>query len=87
MDAVRAASATGKILFQGDSGYYAGKVAEKIVARGGLFRLGVPRGKALWRAVSLVHEDDWIDAVDYEDAQVALLDYVPTGSPAGPTSW
>jgi hypothetical protein len=77
VDAVRAAGASGRILFQGDSGYYAGKVAEKIVARGGLFRLGVPRGKALWRAVAAVHADDRIDTVDYPDAQVALLDYAP----------
>ena len=83
VDALRAAGATGRILFQGDSGYYAGKVAEKIVARGGLFRLGVPRGKALWRAVTTVHEDDWIDAVDYEGAQVALLDYAPADWPDG----
>ena len=83
VDALRAAGATGRILFQGDSGYYAGKVAEKIVSRGGLFRLGVPRGKALWRAVTTVHEDDWIDAVDYEGAQVALLDYAPAGWPDG----
>ena len=83
VDALRAAGATGRILFQGDSGYYAGKVAEKIVSRGGLFRLGVPRGKALWRAVTTVHEDDWIDAVDYEGAQVALLDYAPAAWPDG----
>ena len=83
VDALRAAGATGRILFQGDSGYYAGKVAQKIVSRGGLFRLGVPRGKALWRAVTTVHEDDWIDAVDYEGAQVALLDYAPADWPDG----
>ena len=83
VDAVRAAGATGQILFQGDSGYYAGKVAEKIVSRGGVFRLGVPRGKALWRAVAAVHEDDWIDAVDYPDAQVAPLDYAPADWPDG----
>ena len=83
VDALRAAGATGRILFQGDSGYYAGKVAQKIVARGGLFRLGVPRGTALWRAVTGVHEDDWIDAVDYPDAQVALLDYAPADWPDG----
>lgn len=83
VDAVRAAGASGPILFQGDSGYYAGKVAEKIVSRGGLFRLGVPRGKALWRAVAAVHEDEWIDAVDYPDAQVARLEYAPAGWPGG----
>jgi hypothetical protein len=83
VDAVRAAGATGRILFQGDSGYYAGKVAEKIVARGGLFRLGVPRSAPLWRAVTRVHQDDWIGAVDYPDAQVALLDYAPAGWPDG----
>jgi hypothetical protein len=79
--AVRATGAGGQILFQGDSGYYAGKVAEKIVAREALFRLGVPRSRPLWRAIAWVHEDDWIDAVDYPDAQVALLDYVPAGWP------
>jgi hypothetical protein len=83
VDAVHAAGATGRILFQGDSGYYAGKVARKIVARGGLFRLGVPRGTALWRAVAAVHDDDWTDAVDYPDAQVALLDYAPADWPDG----
>jgi DDE family transposase len=83
VDAVRAAGATGQILFQGDSGYYAGKVAEKIVARGGLFRLGVPRGKALWRAVAAVHDDDWTDALDYPDAQVAVLEYAPADWPNG----
>jgi hypothetical protein len=83
VDALRAAGATGWILFQGDCGYDAGKVAEKIVAHGGLFRLGVPRGKPLWRAVTTVHEDDWIDAVDYEGAQVAPLDHAPAGWPEG----
>ncbi|MFH9355647.1 transposase [Kitasatospora sp. NPDC017646] len=83
VDAVRAAGAGGQILFQGDSGYYAGKVAEKIAARQALFRLGVPRSRPLWRAVAAVHEDDWIDAVDYPNAQVAMLDYVPAGWPEG----
>jgi hypothetical protein len=83
VDAVRAAGASGRILFQGDSGYYAGKVAERIVAREALFRLGVPRSRPLWRAVAAVHEDDWIDAVDYPGAQVALLDYTPAGWPEG----
>ncbi|MFI9163622.1 IS1380 family transposase [Kitasatospora aureofaciens] len=83
VDAVRAAGATGLILFQGDTGYYAGKVAEKIVARGCLFRLGVPRSQPLWRAVAGVHEDDWIDAPHYPSAQVAVLDYAPPGWPAG----
>jgi Transposase DDE domain group 1 len=83
VDAVRAAGADGQVLFQGDSGYFAGTVAERIVARGGLFRLGVPRGKALWRAVALVHEDDWTDAHEYPGAQVALLDYAPAGWPEG----
>ena len=83
VDAVRAAGATGAVLFQGDSGYYAGKVAETIVARQALFRLGVPRGQPLWRAVARVHDDDWIDALDYPAAQVAVLDYAPTGWPEG----
>ncbi|MET8517999.1 hypothetical protein [Streptomyces sp. NPDC005077] len=84
VDAVRATGATGQILFQGDSGYFSGKVAEKIVARHGLFRLAVPRQAALWRAVARVDEGDWIDAVDYPDAQVALLDYAPSGWPREP---
>ncbi|MCX5215507.1 IS1380 family transposase [Kitasatospora sp. NBC_00240] len=83
VDAVRAAGARGPVLFQGDCGYYAGKVAEKITAREALFRLGVPRSRPLWRAVAPVHDDDWIDALDYPAAQVALLDYVPTGWPEG----
>jgi hypothetical protein len=83
VDAVRAAGASGQVLFQGDSGYFSGTVAKKIVARGGLFRLGVPRGNALWRAVALVHEDDWIDAAEYEGAQVALLGYAPADWPEG----
>jgi hypothetical protein len=83
VDAVRVAGAGGQILFQGDSGYFAHKVAEKIVARQCLFRLGVPRGKALWRAVAAVHEDDWIDAIAMDHAQVALLDYAPAGWPEG----
>ena len=83
VDALRAAGATGRILFQGDSGYYAGKVAEKIVARGGH---GPPQRLAARHAEpeqAAVHEDDWIDAVDYPDAQVALLDYAPAGWPDG----
>ncbi|GAA1932335.1 hypothetical protein GCM10009753_77570 [Streptantibioticus ferralitis] len=83
VDAVRAAGAQGQILFQGDSGYYSHKVAEKIVARDCLFRLAVPRTAPLWRAVARVHDDDWIDARDYDRAQVALIDYVPPGWPGG----
>jgi aryl-alcohol dehydrogenase-like predicted oxidoreductase len=33
--------------------------------------------------VTHVHQDDWIDAVDDPDAQVALLDYAPAGWPDG----
>ncbi|WP_395297600.1 IS1380 family transposase [Kitasatospora hibisci] len=83
VDAVRTAGATGQILIQGDTGYYAGRVAEKIVARRALFRLAVPRSRPLWRAVAAVHVDDWIDALDYPAAQVALLDYAPPGWPEG----
>jgi hypothetical protein len=83
VDAVRAAGAGGTVLFQGDSGYFSGRVAERIVARGGLFRLAVPRSKALWRAVSLVHEDEWPDAAVSVAAQVALVDYAPAGRPPG----
>lgn len=83
VNAVRTTGASGRILFQGDTGYYAGKVAEKIVARQALFRLGVPRSQPLWRAVARVHNDDWIDALDYPAAQVAVLDYAPPGWPKG----
>jgi hypothetical protein len=81
--AVRAAGTTGQILFQGDSGYYSHKVAGKIVACEGVFRLAMPRTAPLWRAVARVHDDDWIDAADYDSAQVALVDYAPSGRPEG----
>lgn len=83
IDAVRATGATGQILVQGDSGYYSGTVAARITAHEAVFRLAVPRTGPLWRAVSRVHEDDWICAVDYDDAQVALIDYTPAGWPEG----
>ncbi|MFE7753420.1 transposase, partial [Streptomyces sp. NPDC057428] len=83
IDAVRATGATGQILVQGDSGYYSGTVAARITAREAVFRLAVPRTGPLWRAVSRVHEDDWICAIDYDDAQVALIDYTPAGWPEG----
>lgn len=83
IDAVRASGATGPVLVQGDSGYYSGTVAARIAAREAVFRLAVPRTAPLWRAVARVHEDDWIEAVDYPEAQVALVDYVPADWPAG----
>lgn len=83
VDAVRATGATGPVLVQGDSGYYSGTVARRIVAREAVFRLAVPRTAPLWRAVTRVDEDDWIDAVDYPGAQVTLIDYAPADWPAG----
>lgn len=83
VDAVRAAGACGPILFQGDCGYYAGHLAHRITGRGRMFRLGVPRSRPLWRAVAVVHEDDWIDATGCPGAQVVLLEYVPAGWPEG----
>ena len=46
------------------------------------FAIGAKRVAPLWRILSGVREDDWTDAIDMDDAQVAVAEYCPDWWPA-----
>ena len=46
------------------------------------FAIGAKRIAPLWRLLSGIGEDDWTDAIDMDDAQVAVADYRPAWWPS-----
>jgi hypothetical protein len=67
----RRARAGGRVAMRADAGYFAGQLAR--AAR---------RIAPLWRLLDGIGEDDWRDAIDMDNAQVAVADYRPDWWPA-----
>jgi hypothetical protein len=61
-----------------DVGYFAGQLARAAhEARIG-FAIGAPSGsRPLWRLLAGIADDDWHDAIEMDNAQVAVADYSP----------
>lgn len=64
-----------------DAGYFTGDLAHAAVAEGCDFAIAAKRNTAMWRAYSSIDADAWVDAQGMPGAQVAPVDYAPTGWP------
>jgi hypothetical protein len=80
--ALPAAARAGRVLLRADAGYFAGQLARAAMVAGVGFAIGAKRIAPLWRILAGVAEDDWIDAIDMDGAQVAVADYCPDWWPA-----
>ena len=76
-----AAAAGRKIALRADAGYFAGELARAAHGHGMLFAIGAKRISSMWKALELVPEDAWRDAIDMENAQVAVSPYKPADWP------
>jgi Transposase DDE domain group 1 len=77
-----AARAAGRVGLRADAGYFAGALARAAHDQKTAFAIGARRIAPLWRLLSGIAEDDWHDAVDMGNAQVAVAGYCPDWWPA-----
>jgi hypothetical protein len=78
----RRARAGGRIAARVDAGYFAGQVARAAHDERIAFAIGARRIAPLWRLLDGISENDWTDAIDMDNAQVAVADYRPDWWPA-----
>jgi hypothetical protein len=72
----------GRVALRADAGYFAGQLARAAhEARIG-FAIGAKRIAPLWRLLAGIAGDDWHDAIEMDNAQVAVAEYCPDWWPA-----
>ena len=76
-----AARASGRAM-RADAGYFAGQLARAAHDAHIAFAIGAKRIAPLWRLLAGIAEDDWHDAIDMDNAQVAVAEYCPDWWPA-----
>jgi Transposase DDE domain group 1 len=77
------ARASGRVAMRADAGYFAGQLARAAhEARIG-FAIGAKRIAPLWRLLAGIAEEDWHDAIEMDNAQVAVAEYCPDWWPEG----
>jgi Transposase DDE domain group 1 len=69
----------GEISARFDTGFYRVDLLHDCRERGVRFSISVPRSKAMWRALENIAEEQWRDAQELPDAQVAESTYAPHG--------
>jgi hypothetical protein len=77
-----AAARAGRVAVRADAGYFAGQLARAAHDEHIAFAIGAKRIAPLWRLLAGIAEDDWHDAIDMDDAQVAVADYCPDWWPS-----
>ena len=60
-----------------DAGYFAGQMARSAHDAKIAFAIGAKRIAPLWRLLAGIAEQDWHDAIDMDNAQVAVAEYCP----------
>jgi hypothetical protein len=65
-----------------DAGYFAGQLARAAHDAHIGFAIGARRIAPLWRVLAGLAEDDWHDAIEMDNAQVAVAQYCPDWWPA-----
>jgi hypothetical protein len=78
-----AARASGRVGLRADAGYFAGALARAAHDEKIAFAIGAKRIALLWRLLDGLAEDDWHDAIEMGNAQVAVAQYCPDWWPAG----
>ena len=77
------ARASGRVALRADAGYFAGQLARAAhEARIGFVRIGAKRIAPLWRLLVGLADGDWHDAIDMDNAQIAVAGYCPDWWPA-----
>jgi Transposase DDE domain group 1 len=77
-----AARQSGRVAMRADAGYFAGQLARAAHDEQIAFALGARRIAPLWRLLAGIADDDWHDAIDMDNAQVAVAEYCPDWWPA-----
>jgi Transposase DDE domain group 1 len=72
----------GRVALRADAGYFAGALARAAHDAHIAFAIGAKRIAPLWRLLAGIAEDDWHDAIDMGNAQVAVAEYCPDWWPA-----
>ena len=75
------AAAGGKIALRADAGYFAGQLARAAAKENMAFAIGAKRITSMWKALAGIPDDAWRDAIDMENAQVAVSPYQPADWP------
>jgi len=76
-----AAAAADRLRTRADAGYFTADLANAAVEQGCDFAIAAKRNTAMWRAYRSIPVDAWADAIGMLGAQVAAVDYAPTGWP------
>jgi len=77
-----AARQPGRVAMRADAGYFAGQLARAAHDAHIAFAIGAKRIAPLWRLLAGVAEGDWHDAIEMDNAQVAVAEYCPDWWPA-----
>jgi hypothetical protein len=80
--ALPAAARAGRVAMRADAGYFAGQLARAAHDAHIGFAIGAKRIAPLWRLLAGIAEDDWHDAIEMGNAQVAVAEYCPDWWPA-----
>ena len=80
--ALPAAARAGRVATRADAGYFAGQLARTAHDAHIGFAIGAKRIAPLWRLLAGIAEDDWHDAIEMDNAQVAVAQYCPDWWPA-----
>jgi hypothetical protein len=78
-----AAARAGRVAVRADAGYFAGQLARAAHDAHIAFAIGAKRIAPLWRLLAGIAEDDWHDAIEMDNAQVAVAEYCPDWWPEG----
>ena len=73
---------SGRVAMRADAGYFAGQLARAAHEEKIAFAIGAKRIAPLWRLLAGIAEDDWHDATEMDNAQVAVAQYCPDWWPA-----
>ena len=77
-----AARHPGRVALRADAGYFAGQLARAAHDAHIAFAIGAKRIAPLWRLLAGIAEDHWHDAIEMDNAQVAVAGYCPDWWPA-----
>jgi hypothetical protein len=77
-----AAARAGRVAVRADAGYFAGQLARAAHDAHIAFAIGAKRIAPLWRLLAGIVDDAWHDAIEMDNAQVAVAEYCPDWWPA-----
>jgi Transposase DDE domain group 1 len=73
---------SGRVAIRAGAGYFAGQLARAAHDAHIGFAIGAKRIAPLWRLLAGIAGDDWHEAIEMDDAQVAVAQYCPDWWPA-----